>query len=252
MSTIGLPVARRKDFKRLASRAVSEGEAVPVDVGEYRVLRSETGAELWAGVDRRGKLRALTPHFGGSARTHARMLQRIARADDTIFDGTLDGWAVDGLTAAAGDESRDITPLRFDVPDARAHATLRLPAVAEVQIAAFAYESSWTREVAAFKAAQATEELPFADQAFAYLDVFDEDPERPADAMLTGRVVQTEVRVNELTDVGFRWASVVTLIGEIDVVADPAVVAGEPTAGGVVEGTFWLSGRIRNIHSQSS
>lgn len=91
-----------------------------------------------------------------------------------------------------------------------------------------------------------------SDQAFAYLDVFDEDLERPAHAMLTGHVVQTGVRVNELTGVGFRWASVVTLIGEIDVVADPAVVAGEPTPGGVVEGTFWLSGRIRNIHVQSS
>jgi hypothetical protein len=252
MSTIGLPVARRKDFKRLGSRAVSEGEAVPVDGGEYRVLRSETGAELWAGVDRRGKLRALTPHFGGCARTNARMLQRIARAEDTMFDGALDGWAVDGLPAAADDESRDITPLRFDVPDARTHATLRLPAVAEMQIAAFAYESSWTQDVAAFNAAQATEDAPFAEQAFAYLDVFDEDPERPADAMLTGRVVETEVRVNELTDVGFRWASVVTLIGEIDVVADPAVVVGEPSAGGVVEGTFWLSGRIRSIHFQSA
>lgn len=91
-----------------------------------------------------------------------------------------------------------------------------------------------------------------ADQAFAYLDAFDEDPERPAHAILTGRVLQTEVRVNELTGGGFRWASVMTLIGEIDVVANPAVVAGEPTAGGVVEGTFWLSGRIRSIHSQSS
>ena len=230
----------------MGSRAVSEGEAVPVDGGEYRVLRSETGAELWAGVDRRGKLRALTPHFGGGARALARLLQRIDRADETVFDGGLDGWAVDGPPAAAGDESRDITPLRFDVPDALAHATLRLPAVAEVQIAAFAYESSWTEDVAAFEAAQATAEIPLADQAFAYLDVFDEDPEHPAHAMLTGRVVQTEVRVNELSGVGFRWASVVTLIGEIDVVADPVVVVGEPTAGGVVEGTFWLSGRIRS------
>jgi hypothetical protein len=126
-----------------------------------------------------------------------------------------------------------------------------LPAIADVQIAAFAYECTWYRDVDGFRSAQATEDMPFAEEAFAYLDVFADGPDRSATAVVSGRVQATSVRVNELTGLGFRWAAVRTLIGDIDVVADPAVVEGEPTEGGVVLGTFWLSGRVSTVHVEA-
>ena len=128
---------------------------------------------------------------------------------------------------------------------------MRLPAIADVQIAAFAHECTWHRDADAFRSAQATEDMPFAEEAFAYLDVFAEGPHRSATAIFSGRVRDTALRVNELTGFGFRWAAVRTLIGDIDLVADPAVVDGEPTAGGVVIGSFWLSGRISTVHVEA-
>jgi hypothetical protein len=251
-STIGVPIVdSEKDYTAWATRAVSEGQVVPVGDGEYRVLSSNAGTQLWAGVDRRGRIVGLTPHYAGAARCRGRLTDRINRADESSFDGAFDGWACDDRPASPDDPSSDITPLLFDAPDALAHRDLRLPAIADVQIAAFAHECTWHRDVDTFRSAQASEDMPFAEEAFAYLDVFAEGPDRSATAILSGQVRDTAIRVNELTGLGSRWAAVRTLIGDIDVVADPAVVDGEPTVGGVVIGNFWLSGRISTVHVEA-
>lgn len=250
-STIGLPADSEREYGAWATRAVSEGQAVEASEGGYRVLRSDVGAELWAAVDRRGSIIGLTPHFAGAARCHARITDRIGRAGESLSTGGFDGWALDDLPGSPDDASRDVTPLRFDAPDAGLHSALRLPALVDVQVAAFAQECTWHRDVDAFRAAQKREEIPFAEEAFAYLDVFADGPERSATAILSGRVRDSAVRANELTGSGFQWAFARTLFGDIDVVADPAVADGAPAVGGVVIGSFWLSGRISNVHAES-
>jgi hypothetical protein len=218
--------------------------------GEYRILTSNAGPQLWAAVDRRGRVVALTPHYAGTAVCRARLTDRITRADESRFEGAFDGWALSESPTSPADASGDTVPLLFDAPDYLDHLELRLPALVDVQIAAFAFECTWHPDPEAFDAAQATAELPLAEEALAYLDAFEEDPQRAAIAMLSARVTETAQQVNELSERGFRWASAHTLIGDIDIVADPAVVDGEPTAGGLVDGTFWLSGRITTVHAQ--
>jgi hypothetical protein len=251
-STIGVPIVDSEtEYAAWAARAVDEGEVVPVGGGEYRVLSSDAGAQLWAAVERRGRVAALTPHFAGEARCQGRLTDRIRREGESSFEGAFDGWALDELPASPEDGSGDITPLLFDAPDALAHSGLRLPALADVQIAGFAHECTWHRDLDAFRAAQGGHDVRFAEEAFAHLDAFADGPDRSAMAMLSGRVQDTAIRVNERTGLGFRWALVRTLIGDIDLVADPAVVDGEPAAGGVVIGSFWLSGRIGTVHAET-
>jgi hypothetical protein len=250
-TTIGVPIVdSEEDYGTWARRAASEGQALSVAKGEYRTMSSNAGPQLWAAVDRRGRVVALMPHYAGTAVCRARLTDRITRADESRFEGAFDGWALSESPTSPGDASGDTVPLRFDAPDYLAHLELRLPALVDVQIAAFAFECSWHRDLEAFDAAQATAELPLAEQAFAYLDVFQEDPQRAATAMLSARVAETALQVNELSGSRFRWASAHTLIGDIDIVADPGVVDGEPTAGGMVDGSFWLSGRITTVHAQ--
>jgi hypothetical protein len=252
-STVGVPIAgSEKEYSAWATRVMSEGQVMSVGDGEYRVLSSAGGTQLWAAVDRRGRVVGLAPHYAGAARCAARLTGRIERADDSPFDGALEGWAIDARPVSPDDAARDVTPLLFDAPDALAQRELRLPAIADVQIAAFAHECTWYRDVDAFRSAQATADLPFDEEAFAYLDVFADGPDRSAMAIISGRVQDTAVRVNELTGLGFRWAAVRTLIGEIDVVADPSIVEGEPVAGGVVFGSFWLSGRVSTVHVEGA
>jgi hypothetical protein len=249
-TTIGVPlVDSEEDYEAWARRAAGEGQALSLAKGEYRVLTSNAGPQLWAGVDRRGRVAALTPHYAGAAVCRARLTSRITRAGESRFEGAFDGWALSESPTSPADASGDTVPLLFDAPDYLAHLELRLPALVDVQIAAFAFECTWHRDPEAFDAAQATAELPLAEQAFAYLDVFQEDPQRAATAMLSARVAETALQVNELSGCDFRWASARTLIGDIDIVADPAIVDGEPTAGGLVDGAFWLSGRITTVHA---
>jgi hypothetical protein len=253
-STIGVPiVGSEEQYDAWARRVAAEGRAVRAHGGDYRLLSSDAGAQLWAGLDRRGRVLGLVPHFAGAARCRARLTDRITRAGETRFEGAFDGWIVEGEPASPADSSYDELPLLFDVPDALTYADLRLPALADVQIAAFAFECTWHRDVEAYQAAQEGEgeDIRFAEQSFVYTDPFAEDPERAAIAVISALVEDTAVRVNELTGLGFRWALARTLIGNVEIVADPVVVQGEPTAGGVVHGTFWLSGRIGTVHAQA-
>jgi hypothetical protein len=50
--------------------------------------------------------------------------------------------------------------------------------------------------------------------------------------------------VNTASGGEFVWARVRTLGGEVEVAADPAIVRGEVVAGGIVTGSFWMTGRI--------
>ena len=251
-STIGVPlVDSEEDYDAWARRTAGDGQALSVAKGEYRILTSNAGPQLWAAVDRQGRVVALTPHYAGTAVCRARLTGRINRSDESRFEGAYEGWAVSESLKSAADASWDTVPLLFDAPDFLAHLELRLPALVDVQIAAFAFECTWHRDLEAFDAAQATAELPLAEQAFLYLDVFQDDPQRAATAILSAEVAETALQVNELSGDNFRWASAHTLIGDLDIVADPAVVEGEPTAGGLVNGTFWLSGRITSVHAQA-
>lgn len=54
----------------------------------------------------------------------------------------------------------------------------------------------------------------------------------------------TSLLINPATGASFHWAKVRTLGGEVDVVADPEVLNGSLVVGGVVNGSFWLSGRL--------
>jgi hypothetical protein len=57
-------------------------------------------------------------------------------------------------------------------------------------------------------------------------------------------VLAAEEKINTLTGHAFYWALVDTYGGAYDVVIDPSLLPGVPAVGGVISGSFWLSGRI--------
>jgi hypothetical protein len=65
-----------------------------------------------------------------------------------------------------------------------------------------------------------------------------------ARAAISGRVLATQTITNPVTSQKFYWARIHTQGGELDVVADPQVVQGQLVVGGVIYGSFWLSGRL--------
>jgi hypothetical protein len=118
-------------------------------------------------------------------------------------------------------------------------------------IAAFAHEIAAFETLAVYDASQ-TGAIKYASQSFIPSGLFtpagDSRAEPQARAIFTGHVLAAEKKINALTGHAFYWALVKTFGGAYDVVIDASLLPGAPVIGGVVSGSFWLSGRIIASH----
>jgi hypothetical protein len=65
-----------------------------------------------------------------------------------------------------------------------------------------------------------------------------------ARAIFASHVLAADEKINVLTSRAFYWALVETFGGAYDVVIDSNLLPRVPEVGGVISGSFWLSGRI--------
>jgi len=242
-STIGIAVRSNDEFADYAIRTVDQGRALDTPGGSYIVWDMGGGAELWAQVDGDSSLIGLNPHFRGLGRMEVRLDHTVERASDSPLDGAFYGWAEPSDDA----EAQGAYPLVFDVPDMLAWGELALPATRTVQISAFAHDIAVFADDAAYRAAQSSQSL-MAEESFIPAGLFplDGDPNAAprSEAVFSGHVLATQVLTNAQTGEEFAWAHVQTYGGTVDVVVDPALLAAPLVVGGVVRGSFWLSGRV--------
>jgi hypothetical protein len=206
------------------------------------------GIELWVQFSPEKELNGCNPHFAGRGQSPPDggfkvWIDRIISCDENPLDGRLVG------TIASEDDG---IPIVFDLPDFRLHAALlTLPTLASVQIAAFPWEFSAFPTEDAFRADLVSKVggPGMAAESFIPSGTFKlggEGAIEPpvAQAVLSGRILTAERRTNSLTGLPFYALTVRTLGGVIDMAVDPSLVASEPVVGGVVYGSFWLSGRL--------
>jgi hypothetical protein len=243
LSSIGLPVDSEDDFFDLAQRASESSEVLEVHAGRYLRWSSPSGAELWLQVDEEDSLIGMNPHFAGASRLRVGLTGRLTRAGATALDGAFHGWA-----SPPGDEpEQGAYPFVFDAPDFLLHSDVEIPSVVEVQVAAFAHEvQAHLTEEEHGKSQEA--EMRFAAQSFIPSGLFSPEGEAPGEpeslAIFSGLVLRAEVRTNELSGKPFYWALVDSYGGAYDVVIDPELLPEPPVVGGVLNGSFWLSGRL--------
>lgn len=206
------------------------------------------GVELWIQVSPDKELIGCKPHFAGRTQPpsdggFAVEITRIISVDGAPLDGRLVG------TITSEDASG--CPIVFDVPDFRQYAArLTLPTRARVQIAALPHEFSASPTEDAFLTDQASTlgGPGMAAESFIPSGTFKpggEAIEPPvAQAVLTGRILASERRTNSFSGLPFYALTVRTLGGVIDMAVDPSLVSTEPIVGGVIIGSFWLSGRL--------
>ncbi len=245
LSDIGFRAESPEAFVALAERACRVGQHISVAGGVYCHWDAGEGAELWGQLDLTGRVLGANPHFGGPARMRVGLTERVTAGGGSALDGAFRGWA----DPPEDDPTRGSYPLLFDAPDFGTWGGLALPAIVTVQVAAFAHELTAYPSETAFEE-RATAQPRLASESFIPSGLFTPGPNGAprdppqAEAILTGRVLAAEQRVNPAGGQAFWWAQVRTFGGEIDIVADPALVRGTLAVGGVVEGGFWLSGRI--------
>lgn len=242
-AALGFETDSREKFAEQALAVVEAGERIALPGGgEYRRWSPGAGVELWAQLAG-GQVIGMNPHFAGDARIRAGIAGRFRNPGFSALDGMYQVWP----EPASDDPESGSTTFAIDAPDFALHERVRLPLIAPVHVAAFAFELGAFANEEEYMASQ-TGELKYAAESLLPTGLFAEDggasKEPKPEALLSGRVLETEVRINPATGNPFRWARVRTWGGELDVVAEPSLIEGEVVEGGIVRGAFWLSGRV--------
>ncbi len=241
LNAIGLIPATADEFTELAYEAKERGEEVRrPDDGSTYVWRDDSGATLVVHLTRDGLIECLTPSF---ASTSALVIRPTALA----VDAKCRFCSV--LTADLLDEGGEVlypVPLQLedvwhffeDEPNGK-------PAAAS--LAAFAEEIEVWPDEHAYRATR-TEDAPLEPQTLLAVGLSDAPPQ--ARVVMSGVVERVEDRRNGLTDLPFRWAKVATYGGVYDAVFAVDDRAPELAPGSVVQGFFWLVGRLLPISAE--
>jgi len=242
LSDIGFDLKTQEDFEQLAIKTCQEGQPYRTADGTYIKWSPGFGIELWAQLDRADEIIGLHPHFHRNGRMRVNIVEKIMRPNSTILDAAYYGWS---NPSDGGTEDGDF-PFVFDVPNDKIQEP-RWGSIAVVQLAAFAHELESYSSVEEFDRSQ-VEGLRYASKSFIPAGLFTPEsgdtvpPE--AYANFAGHVLETSLIRNPATATDFCWAHVSTLGGEVDVVADPVLLNNVIVKGGVVKGSFWLSGVV--------
>ncbi len=254
-SVIGFRASSAEALSTLVSSLLEKGgEKQPCPPGYYHRLRSAVGPELWVHMQKAAAPEeadpyiavGITPFFEGEGRTPIRVRAMRQRPGDNLFEGAF--YVELGPTIAL-----------IDVVDFARFAGKTVPFMAMAQIVAFPHELAVFENEEAFQAAQADKNVKFTPRSFlasglfvggggsgeiVFLDPEAEVFQAPARAFLTGEVQKTERRLNSETGQEFTWALIGTAGGTFDLVADDAVLPEALRPGMIVEGEFWLCGRL--------
>lgn len=227
-------------------QAINKGKALKAPHGHYIFWSPGAGIELWVPLNEKWEIVGCSPHFSGSSRIRMRITDLTQDAEIPL-EGSLQA-----IVESEGYD--DLYHPVIDLPDFDLvrDRWRSLPFTATVQLAAFAYYLNCFKRDADFYASQEQESLQFAAESFLPIGLFSKllnpSEAKPmstkATAILAGHVQLIESRVNPATGRSFYYLSVQMRSTAIDMVADPTIVTGELVTGGVIQGTFWLSGRV--------
>lgn len=254
MSTLGFEFAEQAEFADAMTKLANETvEHLTCETGEYAIWRSRTGAELWFHLsmpDEEGarEILGLTPFFEGKSDTLVNITAPVHRPEDNPLEGAFYAWVNPDPESGEGSY-----PIVFDAVDFAAQRQRELPFLAGVRLSGFARElSAYASAEAYTEATKDGEKMQLGPQAFIPMGLFaaaengagDDSQPPSSSAILTGRVLEHRMLVNEATAQRFHWLLVESLDASYDIVADPSVVSGSIEPGGTVECACWLFGRI--------
>ncbi len=245
LSDIGFPVQSEQDVNVLITETIKYVESVKCAEGFYLRFADSSGAEIYLQGNNEQELVGFNPHFAGTSRQTVGIIKTIER-DSSLLDGGFHVWANPRDGQADSGEHQFV----FDAPDFRLNEITEFPRICEIQLTAFASNDFkiYADETDYQNAAKG--ETKSASKSFVPSGMFtpDEnaepiDPPRPI-GILTGEIKEYELKTNELSNEQFYWFLVEIPGGKVDVVADAKLVPNEPQIGGIINGQFWLSGKI--------
>jgi hypothetical protein len=215
------------------------------DKGSYLCWRQDEsfGPEIWLqGID--GNIIALTPYFRGKSKATIALTKKIEDTEESPLYGLVHAYA----NPTDENESGDY-PFAFEMTCLQSYKFDDLPLVMDISLSAICqgYEY-WDNEEAHASdlRSKAPEEPIMASESFIPTGLFtDEENPYPAPiALLTGRILETKKIKNTQSGNEFYWALVQSYGISIDVVIDPYYVKKKLKKGGIISGSFYLSGDL--------
>lgn len=247
LSDIGFPTRSEQDVNEMIMHVLELTKPVQTARGVYLKFTDSSGAEIYLQGNFQQELIGFNPHYAGKSRRTVGLTKSVER-ESSELDGGFHAWA---NPSGEDFENTGEYPFVFDVPDFRVVGQIDFPQVCAIQLTAFA--SNDFQIFADEKEFDENQkgELKYAAKSFVPVGLYDfegenwdeSNPPRPI-GKFAGEIKAFELKTNELSGEKFYWFLAETLGGEVDVVADAKLIAGEPKIGGIVSGQFWLSGRI--------
>ena len=248
LSDIGFPTPDEQAINEMIMHVLEVAKPVKSARGFYLVYTDSSGAEIYLQGNFDQELIGFNPHYAGTSRRRVGLTRLIER-DSSELDGGFHAWA---NPSEENGEMAGEYPFVFDVPDFRVVEIAEFPQTVEIQLTAFASNDFKIFDSEEDYQAAQESDLPYASKMFVPVGLFAFDEAdgsidlsvvRPV-GKLAGEIKEFELRTNELSGEKFYWFLLDTYGGDVDVVVDPKYVAEEPKTGGIVSGTFWLSGRV--------
>jgi hypothetical protein len=263
-SVIGFHAGSAEELADMVSKLPETGgQSQPCMPGYYYRWRTDGGPELWIHMMKEPEeatsdkltIVGVTPFFAGAGRILVRVLKKRRRARDNAFEGAV------FVEVEPGPRPHQCaTVALFDVVDYACWANRVTPFIAEAQVVAFPHDLTIFATEEEFTQAQEQERVKFQPESFfasglfsfsgdgaeqaVFHDPNDEEFNAPSRAFMTGRVLSSELRQNDVTGQTFYTAHVKTLGGTMDIVADVQQVKGELKPGSIVQGEFWFCAKL--------
>ncbi|MBC8135925.1 MAG: hypothetical protein H8F28_08585 [Fibrella sp.] len=244
--SIGIPLQNEQEYDEFLDRIYPQASvaSLPAPDERYIVWSSGVGATLWIQQKANQGIVGMNPHFEGEGRVVAR-ITALLEDDQRPFDGSIHAWA---LGEGDSDSPEDgCYPFLVDVPDfQRIKETVTSGQTVTLQVAAFAHELDVFASEAAYENSNNEGKPQFATRSFIPSGLFtpggEESGPPQAHAIITGVVLKAQRRTVAETGASFYALLVETYGGTFDMVVAPEF--GPILAGNVVQGQFWLSGRV--------
>ncbi len=230
LSDIGFPVASDEEVNQVLMDVLPHlvQHSCP-PYGFYYQFSDESGAELFLQANPAQDLVGFNPAFAAEDHVSLTIHRKIERDTSELDGGFL-------AEAACG------TVFVFDSPDFRLRADKAVDSASTAVLTAFASNdlSSSPADkglaVGSLKPLRDTRETLFAGS---------EDGVPPqAHVSIEAPLISADLRTNGLTGNKFFVMKAKTDIGEVSVVADPLLLKEAPEPGSVINGSFWLSGKL--------
>src|SRR6266550_8870482 len=244
LSSIGFVAASKEDFMAVVQQAASKGRLIHARTAEYCLWEPGGGPELWVQlqITQQGQrtLLGFNPHFRGLARMRFGATGATASSEYPL-EGNLEGWAdpVDEKPESG------VFPISLAVPDFELSvAGLTFPRNLDIQVAAFAHKLTCFPDEEAFEreGPKMIGDRGMAKKSLIPMGSF--EGQQPSTAIFCGEIMGAELKVNPAAGGRYHHLFVETLGGQVDVVADPSVLVGEASVGGIVQYEGWLSARL--------